>query len=338
MSSGFKKYSQDIPRFLHDRPRFLVTHCLGRLTSSEDILFSNIDVKDGNKGVFSEISANSANEIYEVRFGDAQDMPRCSCNDWRGTFLPCKHFFAVMKKYRNWSWDNFPSQYKDSVFLILDSEVIQGTVRYSSSNPETQDTSDLYEEEPLEEEKSKKIEVKAIPKRVYPKRSAASSCRDLLQQIKSITYIVHDEDSLDNLYLDLQSALEKIRHQAPKEEGLILEKKRKETSSSFGTAEAIPNRGRRKRPWSGRVGASAAAKRAVCDIKVDLKDDYTSADVIEEHDIFVTHPDCYVIENEDDAKPVQDSDLQPMQDNDAQPIQDNDAQPMQDNDLQSMQD
>ena len=34
--------------------------------------------------------------------------------------LPCKHFVAVMRDIKDWSWSKFPETYRFSPFLTLD--------------------------------------------------------------------------------------------------------------------------------------------------------------------------------------------------------------------------
>ena len=68
-SSGFKKYNNEIPPFLHDRPRYFVDHCRTRLVSSEDIPFSAIGVQNVKNGHF-HVKSTRTKETYDVSFGD----------------------------------------------------------------------------------------------------------------------------------------------------------------------------------------------------------------------------------------------------------------------------
>ena len=55
------------------------------------------------------------------------------------------------------------------------------------------------EEEGLEGD----VLLKEIPKKCYPKILKAAACRELLNQIKSLTFIVYNNDALDQLYESL---------------------------------------------------------------------------------------------------------------------------------------
>ena len=60
-------------------------------------------------------------KVYDVSFGDEKNMPSCTCEDWRASFYPCKHLFAIMQKFPDdWAWENLPQMYRCSPFLTLD--------------------------------------------------------------------------------------------------------------------------------------------------------------------------------------------------------------------------
>ena len=47
------------------------------------------------------------------------DLPFCECVDWKKHYLPCKHMFAVMKKFEM-SWESFPTRHRDFPFFKTD--------------------------------------------------------------------------------------------------------------------------------------------------------------------------------------------------------------------------
>jgi len=51
-------------------------------------------------------------------------MPNCTCYVWEKTRYPCKHFFAVFRKFPAWTWDDLSNAYINSPFINLDYEVI----------------------------------------------------------------------------------------------------------------------------------------------------------------------------------------------------------------------
>ena len=59
-------------------------------------------------------------EKYDLNFGDGESMPSCSCMNFKRTDYPCKHFFAVFRKYPCWGWSALSLVYINSRFLTLD--------------------------------------------------------------------------------------------------------------------------------------------------------------------------------------------------------------------------
>ena len=115
--SRYRKYSENVPKYLNDRPKHLVTHCLQRLSSVRDFYLSGIAIRDD--GIFTITSFLNTREFYTVKFGDEESMPHCECLSWRQTSYPCKHFFAIFKKFPRWGWDSLSSLYTQSPFLTL---------------------------------------------------------------------------------------------------------------------------------------------------------------------------------------------------------------------------
>ena len=56
------------------------------------------------------------------------------------------------------------------------------------------------------------------------KRSKASTCRELLNQIRNLSFVVQDNDALYHLHDELVKLIENLKYHAPKDESLILEK------------------------------------------------------------------------------------------------------------------
>ena len=62
-----------------------------------------------------------------------------------------------------------------------------------------------------------------IPKKKYAKCTQASSCRELLNRIKSLTFPVNDVDVIDQLKDNLKDALEALECHAPNDDGIVTE-------------------------------------------------------------------------------------------------------------------
>nr|XP_047137883.1 uncharacterized protein LOC124814333 [Hydra vulgaris] len=117
MDSRYRRYAKIIPNFLINRPRALVKHCLQKISLAGSIDLSKVTMI--NHGVFS-IKNNKEN--YQINFGNDRSMPNCTCPSWRSSCFPCKHFFAIFRKFPLWQWDALSELYLNSPFLTLDHE------------------------------------------------------------------------------------------------------------------------------------------------------------------------------------------------------------------------
>ena len=59
-----------------------------------------------------------------------------------------------------------------------------------------------------------------MKERIFMKRLKASSYRELLNQIRNLSFAVYDNDALDHLYDELVELIETLKHHAPKDESL----------------------------------------------------------------------------------------------------------------------
>jgi len=143
MSSAYRSYSEDIPKYLHGRPPALIKHCLNRLEkakrkfSSES--FVNCDVE---KGKFSLAGESST---HHIDFGLSNGQPSCTCGDWSKTHYPCKHFFAVLFQ-SGWRWDSLPEAYLNSAYMCSDTHALaegKTTVNEGMTVPMLESQTDL---------------------------------------------------------------------------------------------------------------------------------------------------------------------------------------------------
>ena len=121
----YRKYNQNIPQFLVNRPRHLVVHCMERWEVAKNIPKSHITIIDDVTGEFKVKSQLEQTVRYNLQFGDPSSMPKCECPDWLQTFLPCKHFLAIFHHLPAWQWDSLPTIYRESPLLLLDDDVMK---------------------------------------------------------------------------------------------------------------------------------------------------------------------------------------------------------------------
>ena len=94
--------------YLHGRPRQVILHCLDRKSSSHKFQEDDIVNVSGKAG---EFTVQGKKRVHTVDFGTSSGMPSCTCPDWTKNQLPCKHFFAVFKHKKEWSWNDLSQEY-----------------------------------------------------------------------------------------------------------------------------------------------------------------------------------------------------------------------------------
>lgn len=115
--------------------------------------------------------------------------------DWRKTLLPCKHILSVISgNVADISWKSLSSRYTLSPFFILDHEVVVSKEVTLEDNEMKNDFTEINVVE------AESVLLDSIPKKCVLNRSKASSCREILNQIKSLSFIVYDNDALDHLH------------------------------------------------------------------------------------------------------------------------------------------
>ena len=122
-SEGYRRYSSDVPKYLHNKPRPFVNHCRQRIISAVEVEPQHIkEVCNGIEDGQFQVQSQSSNTWYSLSFGAGDVMPRCSCPDFCHTGLLCKHFFAIFDHYPKWQWGSLPEKYRENPHLSLDRE------------------------------------------------------------------------------------------------------------------------------------------------------------------------------------------------------------------------
>ena len=112
--------------------------------------------------------------------------------------------------------------------------------------------------------------LKEIPKKCYSKRSKAAACRELLNQIKSLTFAVYDNDALDQLYESFSADLKHFSRHVPVEDNLVVGKPHviRNQTKKF---PPLPKPKEKKSALSGRVGVSTEKRKLASAIDVVTK-------------------------------------------------------------------
>ena len=200
-------------------------------------------------------------KVYQVKFG-GKTFPRCECEDWQQKYLPCKHMFTAIVHPSNYAFQFLGTKYLTSPFFTLDESIMKPFEAPTAMSPSVV-TAELEKQLPstslpLEmnaesEPSTDPADLPLLSKGAH--LTTAADCRDLLHQIRGLTYLIADaniilqfEDKLSGILVDLKSA-------ADKENGFILEEKAQipkrkarvssKTSSRILTA-SLPSEGNKK--------------------------------------------------------------------------------------------
>ena len=109
-------YADNVDEYLQNRPHPMIMLCLLKRGLGEKM--DNTGIKITNVGKFSACYyKNSGKQISNLYFRGNERIPYCSCPDWKMSAYPCKHFFAVFKKFTAGDWNSWSVLYEKSSFL-----------------------------------------------------------------------------------------------------------------------------------------------------------------------------------------------------------------------------
>ena len=228
--------------------------------------------------------------------------PSCQCEAWKRTLLPCKHLVAVFENFEEFGWNSLPAIYTSSPYFNLDYDVID-SVPSDKSNGEVvaDEVYSITDDDVIMSE---------LPVKRYAKRTKASSCREVLGQIKSLTYVVNDIEVLDTLEDQLKSLLELLEKNAPNDNGIVMEPQQvKRNISSITTS--LPKAKKLKSSLTGRVGIAAEKRKLHTNLiipKVEkVKDVYLTVEIAPvddaEYDIPIKTENGDALESESNISP-----------------------------------
>ena len=252
---------------------------------AENIPASHVRTTDSD-GVLQVKSQDSDEKWYKVSFGSEIQQPFCDCLSWKRNHFPCKHFFAIFNYYPAWGWDKLPLHFVNSLLFTLDEAVIghqkpTNTVISSAASP-------VFDDNPDSSVPHSNIQAKAnsIPpcmyanlpqKKCFPK-ALGSTCRELLSEIRQLTFLIDDSSELAHLKTELQGIYQHLQKLALSDGGLQVEraetkvKKRKLPNPEQPPKKMakIPKTQSKISKFSGRHGSQAAMMRKTFQVHVDV--------------------------------------------------------------------
>ena len=206
--------------------------------------------------------------------GAKEDLyPSCECQSWKRNLLPCKHLIAIFENFEEFDWHSLPIKYTTSPYFNLDNNVIN-TVRIKVNDTADDGSYPVGNDQPI---------MIDLPTKKYPKRTKASSCREVLNQIKSLTYLVNDMDVLDALEEKLKTALDYLQLNSPQEEGLFIESANIKSRVKLSKISVdLPKPKKLKSNLTGRLGIAVEKKRVSVAFTLPTVSDVSKHAVVEE--------------------------------------------------------
>ena len=163
---------------------------------SNEVQADAISVKNLDKGEFLIKSSHLTDTAYRLHIGRNEALPHCDCPDWAQTLLPCKHFVAVMREFKEWTWI-----------------CVVSVMGMGEDEPNTLDES---------QSANQISHFFDFPEAKSTFRSKAALCRELLKEIKSAhIYTTYDEEAMSDLYGTLNEAYSKLKLAAVDDNGFF---------------------------------------------------------------------------------------------------------------------
>lgn len=135
----FSQYSDQIPAFLQNRPKGVVTHVMENLRGPDERAAKRVKKEDDGEFM--------VDGKIRVQFGDDLTYPHCTCSEWRHSRLPCKHFCLIFANIPGCGWEKLSSLYRESPLLNLDYDILAVNNNQAPTNDwvDTPDCSDTQE-------------------------------------------------------------------------------------------------------------------------------------------------------------------------------------------------
>ena len=206
----FRRYSANIPVYLRNRPRDFVVHCMKKMSLAKSLDLTGALQKGMGQFTIMDFANNLTKEKYHIRFGDTEEMPSCSCHDLKKTGYLCKHFFLVFRKFPCWNWYASSPLYRNSLFLMLDSLSNDRNINYRPDElaMEDKEIHGTVSEVGIEEAFEIRDVLEKLLKKVKISRSIGTICREPLNDVQNLTFLVEDEAEVLHI---VKEKLEEIR-------------------------------------------------------------------------------------------------------------------------------
>ena len=194
------------------------------------------------------IHAHQTTKISDVQFKVGHSnhkvdmsLPSCECFSWLNSSYPCKHMLAVVRHHQI----DLPAHYRSQPWFCIDEHVIVPTSQVEPERCDTQcadaNGSDFLQllpdsdvSQPLADSLADVAVSGTTTQPELPSRksakSVASMCREVLESLRSLTYLIADPQKLQSLHDTLKSVLLQCRGSTKKEDELPVHKIQQQSS------------------------------------------------------------------------------------------------------------
>ena len=243
-SSAYGHFSQTVPDYLHNRPPRFVKYCLSSRFAAAEYQATDVSPVNFWKGEFHVKFSSKSNQNHLANFS----TPSCSCADWRKTQYPCKHFFAVFATYEEWDFNSLPVNYRNSVFITLDTEhlaintpPVNSATTEDANIPDAKNTDNhahcKSQDESSSDEETERDDLcptnmcaeaseQAFEAQKEDRPSRSESLRKVLQAelnaVKDVSFLVDDDGILAKGVEEIRNVYDMLLESCPKRSGLPL--------------------------------------------------------------------------------------------------------------------
>ena len=303
MDGRYRRYSPHVPKYLVDRPRHLVKHCLKKISLAMSM--DKTGLRMVGVGRFKHASTTvSGTKEYDIFFGNDNTMPYCTCPSWKESCYPCKHFFAIFLKFPVWNWDALSPIYINSPYLILDrgdnfnrhmreeniveEQSDEGFVTVSSE-VNCGDGLSFHDESHVSQAVASSSSVPSEVKKPKSSSSNGRACRLLLSELTRLTYDIPEEETIfAELTSQLSSMVAKLQSMQLKESGLPVRQVPFNSSNTKNYLDLPKTKKRKKTKNNNKVGYNHDLIAAHSTVKVEEVPKATNECVME----IVEGPSC----------------------------------------------
>ena len=273
-SSEYRAFSSTIPKFLQNKPRQFITHCMTRISSASEIQKDQIVNLENN--IFK---VNN----YSLTLGDDNTYPDCSCIDFQRSFMPCKHFFALFS-HSGLSWEDISPLYRNSPYTNLDTDFMSLKVaeQIVQKNLELSEANQLDNDE--EEEEHMIVEDEKAPDNPQPTQALGKKLREVLKQLENASFLCKDSIDMKEVLEVLVDMKTKLLQSADTENGILLEPQKDKPSKKTKIGPLPVKRQKAKsivQRYQKRVGKKATSIRNSTHISVGVSDDKPEITLVE---------------------------------------------------------